>query len=343
MLKYSRTSAIVRIISLFIISSLCVYYSYPAPQPAYAQSTALFRVYLAFEDGPTDAYTPEILDILAQYGAKASFLIAGYQIKGREAILQREVREGHALVNHLWEEPGGYAGSKEEAVIASYLRTDQAIREALGPEVGRYDAQIKMFWQPGGGARPFPAAAGIQVISYNWMVDSGDCGGGMEGLDYFDPAVIDNVLNEPISKNVYWNAYDYGDGVVIAFHDINRVTARVLPTILSELQAAGAIFLALPRPWDQVGTLAIKIGVPPFEGAGVAGATMRATTLALARVRSEPIQAHNINTTLPMGTTITAIGRTKGWIQVQYEGGVGWISRDLLKIFGPIPSLPLVQ
>ncbi len=37
-----------------------------------------------------------------------------------------------------------------------------------------------------------------------------------EGLDYFDPAVIDNVLNEPIAKKVYWNAYDYGDGVIIA-------------------------------------------------------------------------------------------------------------------------------
>jgi hypothetical protein len=32
-----------------------------------AQETPPFRVYLAFEDGPTDVYTPEILDILAQY------------------------------------------------------------------------------------------------------------------------------------------------------------------------------------------------------------------------------------------------------------------------------------
>ena len=308
-----------------------------------AQNNVPFRVYLAFEDGPTEAYTPELLDILAQYGAKASFLIAGYQIKGKEEILKREVREGHAIVNHLWEEPGVYAGSAADAVIESYTKTDQAIREALGTEVGRYDAQVKMFWQPGGGAKPFPTADGIQVISYTWMVDSGDCGGGMEGLDYFDPAVIDNVLNEPIAKKVYWNAYDYGDGVIIAFHDINRVTARVLPTILSELQSAGATFVALPRPGDQIGTLAVRVGMPPADGEGISGAAMRATTLTLARVRTEPAQAHNIVTTLPVGTTVTAIGRNKDWIQVQYDGGVGWIASDLLKIFGPIPSLPHPQ
>ncbi|MBX3086320.1 MAG: SH3 domain-containing protein [Anaerolineae bacterium] len=327
-----------------LIALLVSLVSFSSPvHPTYAQSIAPFRVYMAFEDGPTDAYTPEILDILAQYGAKASFSIAGYQIKGKEAILQREVREGHALINHLWSEPGGYAGSADEAVIKSYLDTEKAIREALGGEVGRYDAQVKMFWQPGGGAKPLPAIDGVQAITYNWMVDSGDCGGGMEGKDYFDPAVIDNVLNEPVSKNVFWNVYDYGDGVVIAFHDINRVTARVLPAILGELQSAGATFLALPRPWDQVGTLAVRIGVPPAEGAGIPGATMHAATLALARVRSEPTQSHNIITTLPMNTTVIAIGRTKGWIQVQYDGGVGWIARDLLKIYGPIPNLPLVQ
>ncbi|HRF95560.1 MAG TPA: polysaccharide deacetylase family protein, partial [Aggregatilineales bacterium] len=100
---------------------------------AHAQTTNVpFRVYLAFEDGPTDAYTPEILDILAQYNAKASFLIAGARIAGNEDIIQREVREGHAIVNHLWVEEGVYAGSRDDAVIESYLRTESAIREAIG-------------------------------------------------------------------------------------------------------------------------------------------------------------------------------------------------------------------
>lgn len=313
--------------------------------PVHAQGSAPFRVYMTFEDGPTDAYTPQILDLLAQYHAKASFLIAGDQIAGHEDLIQREIREGHALINHLWSEPGVYAGAPDQAVIDSYLKTEEALRPALGDQLPKYDAQVKMFWQPGGGAKPFPHVDGVQVITYNWSVNSDDCGWGLHGVDLdtldFDKAVIDNVLNRPLSQGQRYNAYDYGDGVVIAFHDINRVTGRVLPAIMSELQAAGATFEALPRPWDTVDTMPIKLGVPPIDGTGQTGLTLPAIVLEAAKLRSTPERAHNILATLPANANLVAIGRShSGWVQVQYAGQTGWVSGSLLKIFGPIPSLP---
>ncbi len=311
-----------------------------------AQSSAPFRVYMTFEDGPTDAYTPQILDLLAQYNAKATFLIAGSQIAGHEGLIQREVREGHALVNHLWSEPGVYAGSPDQAVIDSYLKTEEAIRAALGDQLPRYDAQMKLFWQPGGGSKPFPVVEGVQVITYNWSVNSDDCGWALHGVDLdtldFDQAVIDNILNRPQSTGQTYNAYDYGDGVVIAFHDINRVTGRVLPTVMSELQAAGATFESLPRPWDTVGTMPIKLGVPPTGGEGQAGLTLSAIALEAAKIRSTPERNHNVIASVAANVPLTVTGRNRnGWIQVQYEGQVGWVLGSLLKIYGPIPSLPL--
>jgi peptidoglycan/xylan/chitin deacetylase (PgdA/CDA1 family) len=313
---------------------------------ARAQGGSPFRVYLTFQDGPTRAYTPQILDILAQYNAKASFLIAGKQIKGNEDLLQREVREDHALVNHLWEEPGVYAGSADDAVRASYLKTEAAIREALGPELPRYDAQVKLFWQPGGGAKPLPSIDGVHVITYNWQVNSDDCGWklprsiDLDTLD-FDKAVIDNVLNHPQSEGMRYNVYDFGDGVVIDMHDINRVTGRILPAVLDELGSAGATFLALPRPEDSPDTMPIRIGVPPVMGAGIAGTTLNAHTLTDSRLRAAP--RGKILATIPMDTTLMAIGRSNGWIQVQYGEQTGWVSRDLLKVLGPIPNLPQAE
>ncbi len=326
--------------SLLVLSSIPI-------AAVHAQSAAPFRVYMTFEDGPTDAYTPQILDTLAQFNAKATFLIAGDQIAGHEALLQREVGEGHALVNHLWSEPGVYAGSPDKDVVASYLKTEEALRAALGDQLPRYDAQVKLFWQPGGGAKPLPAIEGVHVITYNWSVNSDDCGWGLHGVDLdtldFDKAVIDNVLNRPQTEGQTYNVYDYGDGVVIAFHDINRVTGRVLPTIISELQSAGATFEALPRPWDIVDTMPIKLGVPPMGGTGQPGLALRAVALETANVRSAPVRAHNTIASLPAEAALTAIGRDgKGWIQVQFENQVGWVSGSLLKIYGPIPSLPLV-
>ncbi|KAB2855089.1 MAG: polysaccharide deacetylase family protein, partial [Anaerolineae bacterium] len=90
------------------------------PKPSQAQAdSGPFRVYLTFEDGPTAAYTPPILDILAEYNAKATFFVIGFQIESNEAILQRIILECHAIGDHLWQEPGVYAGAPDHAVQAS--------------------------------------------------------------------------------------------------------------------------------------------------------------------------------------------------------------------------------
>jgi len=314
-----------------------------------AQGGPPFRVYLAFEDGPTDAYTPQILDILAQNHARASFVIAGSQIAGHEDLLQRELREGHALINHLWEEPGVYAGAPAEAVIESYRRTETALRAALGEALPIYDAQTKMFWQPGGAAQPFPPTEGIQVITYNWNVNSDDCGWGMPAsLDLdsvdFDNAVIANILREPVSVGTFHNphnAWDYGDGVIIIFHDLNRVTGRVLPTILQQLSAAGATFEPLPRPWDAVGTMPVALGTAPSASAGYEGFTLAATVRTNANLRDLPGMNGAILTQALAGSNLMAVGRAPGWIQVATENGTAWIARELLDLRGPIPNLPM--
>ena len=315
--------------------------------PIQAQTNVPFRVYLAFEDGPTNAYTPQILDTLASYGAKASFVIAGGQIEGHEEIIRRELREGHALINHLWTEPTVYAGATDDVVIESYLRTEAALREALGAELlPIYEAQTKMFWQPGGATKALPYIPDVDVITYNWSVNSDDCGWKIPSdvdLDTleFDEAVIDNVLNTPRSEGQIYNVYDYGEGVVVIFHDLNRVTGRVLPVVLAELQSAGATFERLPRPFDEVGTLAVRLGVPPIMGEGIVGAQLHTVTINdYVNVRSIPATDGRILTTLTPNTTITAIGRTDGWIQVAIDGNIGWIARSLLKVYGPIPALP---
>jgi peptidoglycan/xylan/chitin deacetylase (PgdA/CDA1 family) len=342
--------------SLFLI--VCLFALLTANLSAVgAQSAAPFRVYLTFEDGPTQAYTPQILDTLAQYNAKASFLIGGYQIAGNEALLQREVLEGHAIVNHLWDEPGHYAGTDEDGIRESYLRTETAIRAALGDALPIYESQQKLFWQPGGGSQPLPAIEGVSVITYNMNVDADDCGWWLpDDIDLdtfeFDEAVIQNVLGQPVSQGgLRWNAYQYGDGVIIAFHDINRVTPRVLPTILAELQAAGATFHALPRPGDVSGTMPVQIGVPPLYVTDPAAVPGTPGTVLPALVRDEISRirtAPSLNSDVLFGgvtpdTTLTAIGRVPGWIQVQYEGQTGWIADFLVDVRGPIPNLPLAS
>ena len=56
---------------------------------------------LTFDDGPSPQ-TPEILDLLAEHDARATFFVLGESIEGREQILARVEQEGHEVGNHTY-------------------------------------------------------------------------------------------------------------------------------------------------------------------------------------------------------------------------------------------------
>ncbi len=60
------------------------------------------RAALTFDDGPSE-WTPPILDLLAAHDAHATFFVLGTAIAGREATLQRIVKEGHEVAVHGWD------------------------------------------------------------------------------------------------------------------------------------------------------------------------------------------------------------------------------------------------
>ena len=55
---------------------------------------------LTIDDGPHPQTTPQILDLLAEYGVKATFFIITERVVGNEAIVERIINEGHEIGNH---------------------------------------------------------------------------------------------------------------------------------------------------------------------------------------------------------------------------------------------------
>jgi hypothetical protein len=62
--------------------------------------TAQRTISLTFDDGPDLKWTPELLNLLSAEGVPATFFATGTMIARNPEILQREVREGHAVANH---------------------------------------------------------------------------------------------------------------------------------------------------------------------------------------------------------------------------------------------------
>ncbi|WP_020521503.1 bifunctional polysaccharide deacetylase/glycosyltransferase family 2 protein [Catelliglobosispora koreensis] len=57
---------------------------------------------LTFDDGPDPQWTPQILDILAKYDAKATFFVIGANVNEEPELTRRIADEGHELGSHTF-------------------------------------------------------------------------------------------------------------------------------------------------------------------------------------------------------------------------------------------------
>lgn len=81
-------------------------------------------VALTFDDGPDPEYTPRVLDILAHWGARATFFVVGRNAQARPDLLARALQEGHTLANHTMDHL--YLDSLTTAAVAAQVDRGQA-------------------------------------------------------------------------------------------------------------------------------------------------------------------------------------------------------------------------
>jgi peptidoglycan-N-acetylglucosamine deacetylase len=94
---------------------------------------------ITFDGGPDGRWTPQVLDILGEHGAKATFFVTGYHVEKHPRIMERMVEAGHVVGNHSWDHPSFPLVSGRER--RSQLRRCE---RALAP----YQGKIKLFRPP---------------------------------------------------------------------------------------------------------------------------------------------------------------------------------------------------
>lgn len=186
-------------------------------------------VALTFDDGPDDVYTPKILDILARYGARATFFLIGASVEKHPEAVKRMVAEGHAIGNHT------YFHSNLSRMAPWQVLLDLEKAEAALRRVAGYSPALV---RPPYGALDPVAVEAIGKKGYRvflWTVDSLD----WRGLDA--AAVAENVL--PKLKS----------GAIILQHSAGGPdedltgTLEALPVMIEALKSQGYAFLTAPE------------------------------------------------------------------------------------------------
>jgi peptidoglycan/xylan/chitin deacetylase (PgdA/CDA1 family) len=86
---------------------------------------------MTFDDGPSAALTPKLLDILAAHHIKVTFFVLGEMVAEHPEILARAAREGHEIASHSWSHPN-FAKISQENIRSQLRRTDDQIKSATG-------------------------------------------------------------------------------------------------------------------------------------------------------------------------------------------------------------------
>jgi peptidoglycan-N-acetylglucosamine deacetylase len=184
-------------------------------------------VAITFDDGPNPTYTPEILDLLKKYQAKATFFVIGAHVKAHSDIVKREAAEGHELANHTYYHPLQVKRLSTEQIKKELTLNQEAVHSAIGKNP-------TLFRPPGGyyDERIVNAAVekGYTVVIWSWDLNTQD----------YRKQNIDKMVNKVVS-NIH-------NGGIILLHDHggNRNhTIKALERILPALKQKGYRFVTV--------------------------------------------------------------------------------------------------
>jgi len=196
------------------------------PKPATWFSINVDGPYIAmtFDDGPSPATTPRLLDILKQRNIKATFFMIGQNAQANPTIVQRILAEGHEIGNHTWTHPQ-LSKLSDDRVTEELDKTQNAIKSACGytpvlmrPPYGAITARQKEWIE-----KQF----GLSVII--WSVDP---------FDWKRPG--ESVIEQRILAGAR-------PGAIILSHDIHKQTVDAMPATLDALAAKGFKFVTVSQ------------------------------------------------------------------------------------------------
>ena len=190
--------------------------------------------YLTFDDGPSQAVTPFILDVLKKENIKATFFVLGTNVKNNPEIVRRAYEEGHYIANHGYSHNYSKIYSSEKKVLEEYNKTEKQIRNAI--KNNNYSSNLFRFpggYEGGKYEKIKQKAAKLlnknNIMYVDWNVLTGDS----EGAN----------TKKQILKNVKKHIKNKGN-IVILMHDSSSkiLTYETLTDVINYLRKEGYTF-----------------------------------------------------------------------------------------------------
>ena len=95
-------------------------------------------LYLTFDAGYENGFTPQILDVLKKHQVPAAFFLVGNYLEQEPELVRRMTEEGHIVGNHTWSHPDMSKIQKKEDFSRELKQVEDQYREITGQDLKRY-------------------------------------------------------------------------------------------------------------------------------------------------------------------------------------------------------------
>ena len=205
-------------------------------------------VSITFDDGPDLIYTPQYLDILSRYGAKATFFNLGSQVDAGEdyaALSRRCIEEGHQVASHTYSH-SDLLKLDDDARADEITRSLSTVSQACGVSSNVIRPPYGNFY--GSSFLAYLQAGGNLAYTAYWGLDSQDWDIEHQGYGLEDGAAkIVSNCTEVAGATLATNP-DAFNGSIILMHDAGGNRDRdvlALPQIIEAYQAQGFEFVTM--------------------------------------------------------------------------------------------------
>lgn len=190
-------------------------------------------VYITFDDGPTQN-TPQILNTLAKYNAKATFFVLDYRISQYPDYMKRIVAEGHSIGLHGVSHDVNVIYSTPSEPLCEMNTANETLYKTLG-------FKTRLIRTPYG-SYPYMSLEQYKILKaanyllWDWTVDPRD------GVGTPSISTILNYIKRDLKGN---------DRPILLLHD-RLATANKLDEILNFFASRGYSFELLDEQSDPV-------------------------------------------------------------------------------------------
>jgi peptidoglycan-N-acetylmuramic acid deacetylase len=182
-------------------------------------------LYLTFDNGYEQGYTPKVLDVLKKEKVPATFFVTGHYLLSQPELAKRMVEEGHIIGNHSWHHPDmttisdqrireelqkvkdktkELTGQKE----MKYLRPPRGVFSERTMQIAKEEGYTHVFWS---------------LAFVDWNVNA------QRGWQYS----YDNIM-----KQIH-------PGCVLLLHTVSKDNADALEKVIQDLKKRGYKFKSL--------------------------------------------------------------------------------------------------